>query len=175
MSIVPVLVQEWQQSCCGEPFAVGDSVAWTLELREPADVALTAELAREVTVDAEPREGQSGGRVPTLVRADGLVAFWRAPLRIEGQTRVRAVFIEEHHGELPDDIEPARGVVRRVRALWEEYDARVENGTRVFRLMDGESELRDVESSEDDGLDGGGRPPDNWVFEGWVVDLEVGA
>jgi hypothetical protein len=29
--IVPVFVEEWQLACCGEPFAVGDRVAWEAE------------------------------------------------------------------------------------------------------------------------------------------------
>ena len=178
MPIVPVLVQEWQQTCCGDPFAVGSAVAWTLELRDAAEALLPEEVAGSVAVRASVYGSGEAveGRVPTLVRGDGgLVALWRAPLRYEGDTRVRGVFVEEHHGELPEDFEPARGVVRRVRALWEQYDVRVENGSRVFRAVPGgAADLREVSASTDDPLAGGAHPGDDWLFEGWVVDLEVG-
>jgi hypothetical protein len=51
MSMWPVFLAKWQIKCCGEPFGVGDAVAWRLSLDTesskrgwPADLDVELEL-----------------------------------------------------------------------------------------------------------------------------------
>jgi hypothetical protein len=58
-----VWVDQWQQECCGEPFAVGDTVEWNLEpmveeVRAFHRAMLGDEVADQIT-DAEERHGPS--------------------------------------------------------------------------------------------------------------------
>ena len=42
MSALRVFVSDWQYECCGDPFAVGDEVTWTVEPTPPGDETLRA-------------------------------------------------------------------------------------------------------------------------------------
>jgi hypothetical protein len=64
---VLVWVDDWQQQCCGEPFAVGSRVDWMLHRRSADDpwlaAVLGADLAGEVT-HAEEHHSEGPADVP---------------------------------------------------------------------------------------------------------------
>lgn len=77
---VLVWVQAWQMQCCGDPFAVGDDVDWTLDDqpdKEWLKAALGADAAARVTYSEESHGGLSDdapttrGRVLTIRTAHG--------------------------------------------------------------------------------------------------------
>lgn len=69
MPVWPVLVQDWQHECCGDPFSVGDEVAWTLVFLDELAVSTPEEMVVEAKVRVEGAgtadDGTSGhvGRV----------------------------------------------------------------------------------------------------------------
>lgn len=170
---VPVFVSEWQQCCCGRAFALGGQVEWTLELGDAADAWLPDGLAVSLTVDVGSHSAPWQERFPTVIRRGELVAYWRAPIRVERDARVRGIFFEEHHGGVPDDLAATRGTVRRIRALWAPKQTRDEGRTRIYEPTHGMLDLREVASSEDDEGGGRERPAPNYTFDGWLIDLAV--
>ncbi len=56
---ITVWVQDWQMQCCGEPFAVGDEVAWTLRGMDSEwlEEVLDADVARGVNAAEEHHGG----------------------------------------------------------------------------------------------------------------------
>jgi hypothetical protein len=170
---VPVFVSEWQQACCGLPFALGDRVEWTLVLGTRDDTDL-ADMAVPLAVKAKPHGEPWQGNFPTMVQTGTLVAYWLAPSHQEGDTQVCGIFLEEHH-LTPDGIPASPGRVRRIRAMWTPREMRVEGHTRVCGEKRGPLELRDVASSQDAPFAGGAgrRPGPNYTLDGWLVDLLV--
>lgn len=72
---VEVVVAEWEQACCGEPFRVGDAVSWGILAVDPGDAA-----AGGVPRFAEEHHGQTPDdvphrEVPGIVRAIAGVAY----------------------------------------------------------------------------------------------------
>ena len=62
---VLIWVAGWQMQCCGEPFSVGDVVAWRLDDPDPdwLGAALEPEMARRVAY-AEERHSESPDDLP---------------------------------------------------------------------------------------------------------------
>lgn len=63
-----VWVEAWQMQCCGERFALGDEVSWTL--REPGSEWLTAVLGADLAgrvAAAEEHHGGLPGSAPVTV------------------------------------------------------------------------------------------------------------
>lgn len=74
----------WQMECCGAPFAVGDTTAWSLSEKADVDwleVAIGSDLAPAVThvEDHHEVEGDAVGRTGT-VRGIRLAACRYAPV-----------------------------------------------------------------------------------------------
>jgi hypothetical protein len=68
-----VRVDGWQMECCGEPFAVGSAVWWTLAVASDADrltLVLGADLASGVTHSFDPRRHSRGGQPSAAVHGD---------------------------------------------------------------------------------------------------------
>lgn len=114
MQTWPVYIEAWQLHCCGDPFAIGDEVAWHLVLRsdlrgfELVEVELsTAEVVRV--------HGNGGGREEVELHAAGVHAWWEGPAGAR-----RGVLAEEHH-DRPTAQVPTEGVVRRIRAVRQQY------------------------------------------------------
>ena len=95
---VLVWVDEWQFSCCGDPFGIGDAVAWLLK---PVDAArmlevLGPEIGRLV-VHAEERHDQSEVAHRHRGRVDSLRMVCR---RMDGGAEL--IDIVRTHGADPD-------------------------------------------------------------------------
>lgn len=58
---IDVELAEWEQSCCGAPFGIGDSVVWTIRAAEPGTTS--AGSAPRFTADLH---GQTADGVPCL-------------------------------------------------------------------------------------------------------------
>ncbi len=67
---IEVAIEEWQQACCGEPFAVGDRVTWTVSAADPAERA-TGALPRY----NEDHHGQIPEEVPSAEITGHVVAI----------------------------------------------------------------------------------------------------
>lgn len=129
-------MDEWQFSCCGDPFAVGDEVAWTLVLR-PAS-GPTAHLGASVELAAHGRESAEA----SWVGGPGVVAAWLGGPPLHVGERVRGVLHEDRHGDAPADLPRTRGTVRRIRVVTVLLERA---GEREWRRRDAAPGLRDVE------------------------------
>lgn len=167
--VVPVSISEWQFACCGEPFAVGDEVAWTLLLvtapvvPRPEEMFIEAAVAPSaITLEASPRTA-----VGSVVCVAGSAVAWLPEgLPDAGPVWMRGALFEEHHADVPADMPTTRGIVRRIRVVCEEYGS---NG----RLVAGTARFRDVTSSpETFDLGPVPRGPVHREETGMLVDLE---
>jgi hypothetical protein len=61
------LVLDWQMECCGEPFAVGDSVEWSLT-DEPDVDWLEAAIGTELAADITHQEDHHDAERDVIVR-----------------------------------------------------------------------------------------------------------
>ncbi|MER7516998.1 DUF6578 domain-containing protein [Streptomyces sp. NPDC126499] len=63
-----IWVDAWQIQCCGQNFATGDVISWTLLEADPEDYAdvVGSERAQEIDF-CEEHHGQGEGRAPTSV------------------------------------------------------------------------------------------------------------
>ncbi|MFR9794557.1 DUF6578 domain-containing protein [Streptomyces sp. MS06] len=63
-----IWVDDWQMQCCGQSFAPGDVVSWTLLETDPEDHADVVGSERADEIDfREEHHGQGEGRAPTSV------------------------------------------------------------------------------------------------------------
>jgi Family of unknown function (DUF6578) len=138
-----VYVDDWQLECCGDPFAVGDQVAWTLMVS--VDHSLPPEFLIEF--DGEVEGTVSDGVISGCVaRSGGVHAFVEDAQDAVGRIRVRGLLYEDHHVGIPDQIPRTRGTVRRIQVVTRPY-VRID-GRSWFPRGD-EVELRDVARSPD--------------------------
>ncbi|SDN52642.1 DUF6578 domain-containing protein [Allokutzneria albata] len=163
MTIVPVLIEDWQYECCGDPFKIGDRVTWQLcyfnelgELLSPAERARLS-LGVEAIPDSEDAHLSSGE----------LHAFWRHPSTGDGLVEITGVLYEEHHDVHP--VPKTTGTVKRIRRLAMRHrceDGNVwyrEPGTETFTEL-WESDLEPDAPAEAEQA--------RWGI-GMLVDLEV--
>ncbi len=116
MRVVRVWVDGWQVECCGEPFAVGDTVRWTL-VERPLDDVLVDERGRPEPRPtlAEEHHGDSPDGAPVtegVVRRIAEVTFAYDPIPgrarewgpVEGSGRTRQRWrVDGREGDLPTD------------------------------------------------------------------------
>lgn len=168
MGVWPVVVQGWQQECCGDPFAVGDRVEWTLLVLDERATPVPDELLVDVRATVEGEVADEGVSALHVVTSDGLSAAWKGPLPPEGGLEVRALLQQEHHGEVPEGVPPTRGIVRRIRLITEAFEQRAERTWRPTGAIDA---LRDVPESPDSF--GSDFEQSGLSQTGMLVDLEV--
>jgi hypothetical protein len=152
-----VYVQDWQQQCCGTPFAVGDRVSWHLAFDQDLSgfeaVEATLDRAEVVRVHVS-----ADGHEEVELRIGGLSAWWEGPVGVR-----RGLLREEHHDRAAARA-ATEGVVRRIREVrqtfvWSEtHAAWAPSGAPVA--------LTDIASSEAMGCDRD--------VTGMIADLEVG-
>ncbi|GEB58898.1 DUF6578 domain-containing protein [Streptomyces gardneri] len=69
-----IWVDDWQMQCCGESFAPGDVVSWTLLEVDPEEYADVVGGERAEGIDfREEHHGQGEGYVPTSVEVVSIV------------------------------------------------------------------------------------------------------
>jgi hypothetical protein len=164
--VLPVLVESWQHECCGEDFAVGDTVAWRLLLAGhlEGELGWPEELLVEFAAGGRRESGDL-----LIVTVEGGVQLAVDPSAVLGGAVVRGGLVEEHHGGVPDEVRPVEGVVRRLRVVRQRH--RRERG-REWAPVAGAVELYDVTE-----MPGAFRSFDPKAREGWtelgaVADLE---
>lgn len=175
---VAVFVERWQHECCGDEFAVGDRVVWTLGVDGGWRHALLARHApsRAVELDVVGVAGPDGaGRGGVLLSGDGVHAFLpdepAPPLTdaTDGRTTRSVVLFEEgHHGDVPEAVPPTSGVVTAVRLV--RLAHRLDPAGRAHEPVAGSAALEDVRRAgrwQPDEVDGR-------TFVGFLVDLTVG-
>jgi hypothetical protein len=113
----PVLVQDWQQECCGRPFSVGDRVSWTLVvMSDAAETWLPTDAVTSISLTST-RDVAGKDPLSVVRTGDGVVAAYGERVSVGERVVVRGAFMEEHHGGVPDDLPPTHAVVRRIRLL----------------------------------------------------------
>ena len=129
---IHVSVDGWQFQCCGELGAVGDAVEWRLLfLPESADGP------GRPGGPGQPGEWHFFGEplvlphvrpkdAPTILRADGVTAYWRRSSRFARGWDLRGTLHEDHHGAVPGEVPPTRGRIRSITPLPGGEDLRVE-------------------------------------------------
>jgi hypothetical protein len=141
--IWPVWIDDWQFESGGEPFAVGNTVEWTLLLEDgsnqgvPPGRLVTASLHISLREVIDPaRDWVAPAQEEMAVEAGGMHAWYRAPA-YGAPAATSAVFeftgllSEDHHGASSD---VSRGVVRGIEIV-----------TRRFRYVDGHQQLQDAD------------------------------
>jgi hypothetical protein len=119
----PVFVSSWQQECCGEPFALGDEVAWKLVLIDaenrdwPWPDRLLADIDAVVVGASTTDDGHDG----VIVLAHGMSVWWPGERHKGESFAVRGLFLEEHHGGVPFEMPAVRGRVERIRLVTQPY------------------------------------------------------
>lgn len=176
MTSVPVFVESWQHECCGKPFAVGSRVAWRLAADEPTPLLAALGSHRPPWTQTLPvvkrLEAADGDHIGALVAGGGLRVFARgATSSVEGEDSAGGVLVhgplvEDHHIGVPPEVDPVRGVVRRVRTVRVAYERDAASGSRV--PAPGSARLADVAETERWNSDEDGRR-----FIGFLVELEV--
>jgi hypothetical protein len=68
---IKVWVDDWQMQCCGEPFAIGDEVSWTL--RDPDTVWLELVLGNDWAGSIDLAEEHHGGVGGDVTHTMGIV------------------------------------------------------------------------------------------------------
>ena len=163
----PVLVDDWQFECCGEPFAVGDEVSWTLELIDGSRYpeAFRVSLVGDV-VDLELDDVAT--RMPGMSRR----ALRRGPLTVavgSGSPPYSGVLHEEHHDRVPRSLPATRGVVTSLGVCVERFTIQ---GV-MWTAIPGSATTLDVERTPDGFRTG---TPEDGVAEretGLLVRLRV--
>ncbi len=131
------------------------------------------ERAVRMVLEIREREGKGQGELARVARLGSPVAWtlreadpdWlQAVLGTERSPGVDGA--EEHHGGIPEDTEPTRGVVTRIWAVHCRYAPRTAGDPRVLYPVPGSGVLTDVDSA------------DGWIadrgkerFAGYVVHL----
>src|SRR3954465_12550953 len=111
MPVYPVLLDVWQQQCCGDDFRVGDTVSWQLQALVPsADYSYPEEWLVEL---AAPPDGK--------VVQNGRLGVFILP---QSTTPIRAVPHEDHHEGIPDEVAATTGTVERIRVVPRRYKVR---------------------------------------------------
>lgn len=108
--LVPVWVDSWQYECCGDPFAVGDRVRWTLR---PADLEFLAPPLGALLPDWHADD------LP-LIRVDDPTVVGRGDLAVvlaPGQPHRVGLLAEEHHGGIPEGAPATTGTVASIRVV----------------------------------------------------------
>lgn len=116
-SVLPVIVEEWQFACCGEPFAVGHLVSWRLSFAEDGFSLDEARVTADVVIGehVESEHGRSGSLITVQSQAGrGVTAF--GPSRPAGAAlRLSGAFAEDHHDLVPAAVPLTTGRITRVR------------------------------------------------------------
>ncbi|MEU5577684.1 DUF6578 domain-containing protein [Streptomyces huasconensis] len=171
MALWKVMYADWQMECCGEPFAVGDEVAWPLLVDgDRLDDAGWASDLSEIegpVVALDTLEGDwSGGGAdygdygdgadyggggdgefqepwePSVVRARGVTVPWARPRPWPERARLAGLLtVERHSGRWPDTV----GRVRAIHVVTQGFAQTVE-GSETYAPVPGERWLRPVEA-----------------------------
>jgi Family of unknown function (DUF6578) len=167
MGTWPVYVQDWQLASCGDPFGVGDEVAWTLVLSlHELDWGWPADTQVELSAVAV----SPGPGIPTITTAEGPRLALQPPQKPRVGRYVGRL-VEDHHANVPDDLPPTLGIVRRIRAFRHLLDNRSGSG---FSPVPGALNIIEV-----DEMPRSLPPPEaptehrRWEFYGAFVDLEL--
>jgi hypothetical protein len=102
---VAVFVQNWQLECCGDLFAVGDRVEWTLQFLTHEATPTPHEffiMAKPEWAAAAEADNGTQGYVATLGHA---LSVW-VPDETPSGAAARGFLIEEHHGGVPTSPAP---------------------------------------------------------------------
>lgn len=148
---VPVWVEAWQYQCCGDDFAVGETVRWALVRADSSHLASLLgedypDWKTELQVARRGEEPGSAGGPTVELCSGGLVV--RVPDQ-ELLTRADRVTIgllaEEHHGAVGEGARPTVGVVRSIRLVHCRYAPLA--GTKTHYPVPGSARLVEVRSS----------------------------
>lgn len=108
--LVPVWMDYWQYECCGDPFAVGDRVHWTLQ---PADLEFLAPPLGALLPDWRADD------LP-LIRVDDPTVVGRGDLAVvlaPGRSHRVGLLAEDHHGAMPEGAPATTGTVATIRVV----------------------------------------------------------
>jgi len=141
--VVPVTVSEWQFSCCGQPFAIGDEVEWALSIAIMDD-AWPREMSFEADVQPsvkQPFPDEDGA----MMQIGDTSAWMPSPVPALSGSGVRVALFEERHDVTPVGMTPTRGIVRRIRVVEEEFRKPSDKpGGSYFRVVPASASFRDV-------------------------------
>lgn len=59
--------------------------------------------------------------MPTVLRRGDLTVFWQAPVPRPSSITVNGVLHKEHHGGVPAEVTATCGVIRRIRAVSQQF------------------------------------------------------
>jgi hypothetical protein len=173
VTVIPVVVEDWQQSCCGAPFAIGNEVDWWLLFQDAA----TSDMPEEVPVELRLRSERDAASDRRVLRGAGLTAFASNGGSLpEGTFDACGFFYEDHHADCDPNLPTVHGTVRRIRQLARLYEQ--SDPGRGWDIIAGRVKLTDVARSEDPYAPGVRLVPETdastaWLHVGWLVDLQA--
>jgi hypothetical protein len=148
---VPVLMENWQIECCGDPPGVGDTVDWRLrsagentDRLGPAigDWRLTAPLRALVS---SPVDSVTPGAVLAVAELGGLsVHHPTSEIPPPAAVTLTGTLAEDHHAGIPRTVPKTTGTVCRVRLVSVRMRC---TAPRSWSLVTGSAELTEVTRS----------------------------
>ncbi|MFB8243719.1 DUF6578 domain-containing protein [Streptomyces sp. NPDC055952] len=175
MGLWHVIHEDWQQECCGTPFALGDEVSCPLLLQDP-EAVYGGGWHDQLTRVAGSTEEEGGVRL--LREESGLVVALGAGRgggryrRSGSRGRIESVglLVAERHGAVWPEV---TGRVRAIQVLTQAYEE-CPPGSRTWQPVAGRRRLRPVDRCPRwfAGETGAG-PGRRWCESGVVVTLEV--
>jgi hypothetical protein len=173
MPIWPVHVESWQYECCGEPFGVGDRVRWTLVLAGQGEQSWgwpDETLVELRVVGRRSGESEAEGTRQVVSTAEGLEVVLGASAT-DDDDAVRGLLIEEHHGAVPEDMQPVAGVVRELKVVSQRFLLSGRSLTPIpgavrFRAVERMPDAFAVPHPDDEA-------PEQWREVGALVELEL--
>ncbi|WP_086825189.1 DUF6578 domain-containing protein [Allokutzneria sp. NRRL B-24872] len=164
MAVVPVLIEDWQYECCGDPFKIGDRVTWQLcyfndrpEFLSPPD-----QMRLSLGVDAIP-DGPGAH-----LSSGELHVLWPDPSTKDGLAEIVGVLHEERHST--PAVPATTGFVRRIRQMSVQH--RNDPGTPTWHRVPGTETFTELWESEAISPTPAQREAGRWGV-GMLVDLEV--
>ncbi|GAA4017416.1 hypothetical protein GCM10022247_45890 [Allokutzneria multivorans] len=164
MATVPVLIEDWQYECCGDPFKIGDRVTWQLYyFTNPAVIVSPPERMR-LSLGVEAIPDSPGAHLSS----GELHVFWPDPSMKDGLVEISGVLHEERHSE--PVVPKTTGSVERIRLISMRH--RNDPGTPVWHRIPGTEAFTELWES---GLraDAPAEPEEGRWGIGMLVDLEV--
>jgi hypothetical protein len=167
LPVWPVHVEDWQYECCGEPFAIGDRIRWTLVLVQDSEGSRG--WPKEMLVDLRVvgrrlSEDERNRQVEVVSTSDGPEIAVH-PSAGPDQNLLRGSLIEEHHGGVPDDLRPVEGVVRSLKVVSQQF----RRAGRTLTPIAGAVRLGEIERMPTSFVH---TPPDDVALQQWH---EIGA
>lgn len=137
--VIPVLLDDWQLECCGNPPKVGQRASWQLNWTPEYGRMLRTDLSLSARVTALPDPGEDAWfslpdpidpsareSIPALATAGGVTVFVEAPKPPPEHVTLTGVLHEDHHVGVPPEMSTTTGTIQALWLVSWEYEERAD-------------------------------------------------